>query len=164
MTSAQILGQAAGWTLLDFLWQGILIAVALKIALRFLRSHSAGARYIASCAALVIMLAAPVITFSHLVRDADSFNAKGRLQMAESTANERAGAGGALNDVGQSKLLSQSAPDSLLNQENASTLRRIEDRLNRVAPYILLAWLAGVVFLFVRFISSWRETRALKRD
>ena len=163
MTTSQILGQAAGWTLLHFIWQGILIVISLKIALRFLRSHSAGARYIASCAALVVMLAAPVITFSHLVRDADSFNAKDRLQTAATAANERAGAGAQLNDAGQSKLLSQSASDSLLSQENASALRRIEDQLNRVAPYILLVWLAGVVLLFVRFISSWRGTCALKR-
>ena len=163
MTSSQILGQAAGWTLLDFIWQGFLIALSLKLALRFLRSHSAGARYLASCAALLVMLAAPVVTFSYLMRDAASFNAKERLQSA-ATTNDRAGAGGALGDVEQSHLLSQANSDNLLNQENASALRRIEAQLNRVAPYLLLFWLAGVLFLFARFINSWRGARALKRE
>src|SRR5947209_14089742 len=162
MTSSQIMGQAAGWTLLNFIWQGILIAMALSVALRFLRSHSSGARYLASCAALVLLFAAPILTFSYLVSDADSFNAKERLQTAAAATNERAGAGAALNDPRQSQLLFQS--DSLLNQENASTLRRIESQLDRVAPYLMLAWLAGVAFLFIRFISGWRETRTLKRE
>ncbi|HKC63146.1 MAG TPA: M56 family metallopeptidase, partial [Pyrinomonadaceae bacterium] len=37
-------------------------------------------------------------------------------------------------------------------------------QLDRAAPYLLLAWLAGVIFLIARFISGWRETRALKRE
>lgn len=164
MTTSQIFGQAAGWTLLHFIWQGILIALSLKIALRLLHSHSANARYIASCAALLLMLAAPIITFSRLVSDADFFNAKERSQTAMASANERAGASGALDANGQTQILSQSASDTLLNQANASTLRRIEDQLDRVAPYLLFVWLAGVALLFVRFMSGWKETRALKRE
>lgn len=164
MTSSQIMGQAAGWTLLHFIWQGFLIAIALSAALRFLRSHSAGARYLASCAALLVLLAAPIATFSYLVSDASSFNAKERLKTTAAQTSERAGALGSLNAAGQSQLLSQSASSSLLNQENASTLGRIEAQLDRAAPYLLLAWLAGVAFLFIRFIGGWRETRRLKRE
>ncbi|HKC66400.1 MAG TPA: hypothetical protein VKB86_22345, partial [Pyrinomonadaceae bacterium] len=129
MTSSQILGQAAGWTLLDFIWQGILIAIALSVALRFLRSHSSGARYLASCAAMLVMLAAPILTFSYLASGADSFSAKQRSRTAAAATNERAGSSAALNDDGQFQY--QSASPDLPNQENGSTLRWVEGQLDR---------------------------------
>ena len=55
--------QALGWSLIHFLWQGTLIALALESALVGLRNRSADARYLVRCAALTLMAAAPVVTF-----------------------------------------------------------------------------------------------------
>ncbi|MGH2397661.1 MAG: hypothetical protein ACRDFW_11890, partial [bacterium] len=52
----------AGWTLLHFVWQGALIALAAAASLWLLRSASSQARYTVACAALAAMLAAPVVT------------------------------------------------------------------------------------------------------
>jgi bla regulator protein BlaR1 len=53
---------ALGWSLLHFLWQGVLIAAALELALAALpRAHSS-ARYAACCAALTALLVAPLVT------------------------------------------------------------------------------------------------------
>nr|MDQ3821128.1 transglycosylase SLT domain-containing protein [Acidobacteriota bacterium] len=104
-------------------------------------------------------------TFSRLVSDANAFSEKEGLQAAAAVTNERAGASGTLDGAGgRSQLLSQSTFHSLLNQKSASTLRRIQAQLDRVAPYLLFLWLAGVAFLFVRFVNGWKETRALKLE
>jgi beta-lactamase regulating signal transducer with metallopeptidase domain len=53
-----------GWTLLHFLWQGLLLAAMLELILSFMRS--ATARHNLALAALVLMLLAPVLTFLFL--------------------------------------------------------------------------------------------------
>jgi hypothetical protein len=54
-----------GWTLVQFLWQGTVIACVFALArAAFGRRLSSHARYAMACAALVAMLAAPIITFS----------------------------------------------------------------------------------------------------
>ena len=56
-----------GWTLLHFLWQGVLVAAVL--ALLRGRASSASFRYASACLALAVMTAAPVITFLMLGND-----------------------------------------------------------------------------------------------
>lgn len=48
--------------LIDFAWQGVLIACVLWITLFLLRNQSASTRYVASCLALLAMAATPVVT------------------------------------------------------------------------------------------------------
>src|ERR1044071_2755049 len=50
-----------GWTLVHFLWQGLLLALLLEALLSFLRG--ARARHNFALATLVLMLAAPLVTF-----------------------------------------------------------------------------------------------------
>ncbi len=54
------------WTLLHLLWQGALIAGLLAVGLALLRKRSAQARYLASCAALLLIATAPAITYRAL--------------------------------------------------------------------------------------------------
>ncbi len=56
------LEQALRTALLHFVWQGVVVSFLLWTALFFLRKRSANARYIASCIALIVLLALPVIT------------------------------------------------------------------------------------------------------
>lgn len=55
--------EALGWALVHFLWQGVAIALALELALLAGHRWSAEVRYLARCAALVAMAAAPPLTF-----------------------------------------------------------------------------------------------------
>ena len=52
----------AGWTLLHFVWQGSLIALLAALTLRLLLTCRPQIRYVVACAALGVMLAAPVGT------------------------------------------------------------------------------------------------------
>lgn len=58
--------QVLGWVLLHFLWQGVLIAAILWLLLSALPRARAAARYAACCAALVALLAAPLLTLARL--------------------------------------------------------------------------------------------------
>lgn len=51
------------WTVIQFAWQGIIIAIALATVLHLLRMKSANARYLASVAALAMLITFPVVTF-----------------------------------------------------------------------------------------------------
>src|SRR6059036_2977616 len=53
---------AIGWALLHLLWQGVLVAAILAAALALLHRQSANARYLASCGALVLLVALGVAT------------------------------------------------------------------------------------------------------
>ena len=59
-----------GWTLLHFLWQGAALAAILAVLHSVFRSASG--RYVLGVATLVLMIAAPVITFAWLVQHGDS--------------------------------------------------------------------------------------------
>ena len=58
--------QALGWTLLHFLWQGALVAAAVGLLLALLRGRSANARYVACCAGMALMIAAPLATLGFM--------------------------------------------------------------------------------------------------
>ena len=60
MTTA--LAQALSAALLHFVWQGLLVAFLLWVALFILRKQSAHSRYLASCFALVLVALLPVVT------------------------------------------------------------------------------------------------------
>jgi len=53
-----------GWTLLHFLWQGLLLAAVLELILNFM--GSANARHNWALSTLVLMILAPVLTFLYL--------------------------------------------------------------------------------------------------
>src|SRR5436309_9370729 len=54
--------EAIGWALLHLLWQGVLVAAILAAALALLHRQSANARYLASCGALILLVALGVAT------------------------------------------------------------------------------------------------------
>ncbi len=54
---------ALGWTLLNFCWQGTIVAFILACTLGLLPSRASRARYSIACAALALMVMLPAITF-----------------------------------------------------------------------------------------------------
>src|SRR5262245_35037355 len=60
---------ALGWTLLHFVWQGVLIAMGFAVVDRLLSRGSASLRYLVACGTLLVMLMVPIGTFV-VVRDA----------------------------------------------------------------------------------------------
>src|SRR3954468_24219751 len=61
MSSAAV--ERLGWTLVHFVWEGAAVALVLGVLLAAMRRRSARARYVASCMAMIVLAAAPVVTF-----------------------------------------------------------------------------------------------------
>lgn len=64
--------QALGWTLVHFLWQGIVVFLLLESSMQFVRSRSAQVRYVTSCCALLLMLLLPLVTLRAELRSAQT--------------------------------------------------------------------------------------------
>ncbi len=133
--SAHPLADALGATLLHFMWQGAAVAVALVVALRLL--GGAHVRYLASCAALAMMLFLPVTTFSVL--------AWGGVEPAVG--------------YGAASTLS-SAPVAV--SPNAILAQWLDAATAAVQPWIVTLWLVGVALLTLRFAGAWMGTQRLR--
>jgi TonB family protein len=123
-----LFAHAAGWTLLHFLWQGALVALILACVLALLSGRSAQPRYLAACAALVLMAILPLITFARIVAAEHS----------------------AANTFLISIPLSITVTGHGIATPAEPLLYRIAMALDRSMPTVLAVWLAGVVLLFLR--------------
>lgn len=118
---------ALGWTLLHFVWQGAALAALLAAA--FMVSRNANVRYALGIGTLILMLAAPVLTFSWLNREPAPAAPMEMTTIAPSL-----------------ELTSETvaAPDQLVTALAAKT--RHEDLM----LWLVQAWFVGVMLLSVR--------------
>ncbi len=149
---ALLLGDPAfrrlGWALASFLWQGALVAAILFCVNALLSRRNSRARYAAGCAALVLMLLLPAVSYlGHREIAAPPTGAPGAspaLAAEDSPsgfATRRAGAGDAHESGGIERTLRASAA--------------------WLAPWIVPAWLCGVLLLSARFLAGWNAARTL---
>ena len=117
-----------GWTLIQFLWQGALIAALFAIARPF--AHKPATRYTLACIALAAMIVAPFVTF--WIPGATS------------------GPHGAIVPV------PAPAPSAVFQTHPAP------DFWERIFPWLVAAWFAGVMAFSVRLIGSWFAATRLR--
>ena len=134
-----------GWTLIHFVWQGGLLAVATAVGLRLCRRRSAATRYAVACIGLTAMLAAPAVTAAVL------------WEPASVTLPAETGGPAVSGDAIHSSSV-QPARDGSARSANGAAGIRLE--LDRWLPYVVWTWIAGVVLLMARFAGgSWRVHR-----
>lgn len=124
MQLIETLIEPLGWTLLHFVWQGLLVGVLHETALLIAARRSPHCRYTVSLTALLSIIALPIVTFVTL----------------STGAPVAASAPGATHEVAI-------AASALLT----TTQPALPHLLQAWLPYIVLAWLAGVVTLSLRF-------------
>jgi beta-lactamase regulating signal transducer with metallopeptidase domain len=139
MTTLQALAsqpwaQTLGWTLLHFLWQGAALGLLAWLALTLLRGASARTRYGLACACLLLMVAAPALTYLAL---RPGFEA---LAPALAAPSEGLAPAGAL-----------------------PLAQRVKVALDPSLPWLLAGWAAGVLLLSIRFLGSWIRVQRLRR-
>ena len=142
---AQPLGQALGWSLLHFLWQGTLIAVTLAVLLALARNRSASLRYAMSCGALLLMTAAPIVTLTRHDRAAAAAPEIQRVPVAFEQVTP-----GAV------------APDSGVADLSARFASWWQQRFHTLQPWMVLAWSLGVLLLSLRYLGGWAAAQRLK--
>lgn len=128
-----------GWSLLHFLWQAALIALALNAVLTAARNSSAQARYALCCAALALMALCPVVTFAWLA-----------CRAAEVAQVVPIAAGTGIHPLNPS----QAASIPLLERVIAMT--------DKTMPWILSIWITGVLLLLTRTIVAGIAVRKMK--
>lgn len=158
--------ETVGWVLVHFIWQGAAIAVLLAAALAATPSARAARRYALSCAALVLMLAATIVTAAGLsaqppaIPSASPFGASAAHAPTTPPSNgpaDRAPAGVAKMDGGAMTPLPAAA-------WRARLAERVDPVVERTVPWLVPAWIAGVSLLSIRLAGGWWRTRALRVD
>ncbi len=127
-----LLIQAVGWTLLHFIWQGGVVGLAYAMARLLLPSERSEARYSAGLIALAVLALSPLVTFV--------------LEYSQALAMT----GNALPDV-----LVESTSiilPSVLAVQGAA--------LDRLLPWLVLAWTLGVIAMTWR---AWHQWSAIER-
>src|SRR4030095_4462931 len=149
--------ETLGWTLVHFLWQGALVALMLALARVALKRRTANLRYLASCAAMLLMLALPVITFVTLSSEAHKTQARMTLPPTPPEQTVK-------TDALKSELGGDSPLVGGLNQSPTPTSprRQLRELFPGVAPWLASLWLAGVVLLSLRMIYGLIYARRLK--
>ena len=144
LLSKQPLIHAFGWTLLNFFWQGAIIALVLKLVLRLLMANTSQLRYVAACCAMGLMVVFPLATFAHLA--------------IESTAAPQASSQSNVEGYQVASLRSGSTGPV------TPWVDQIAELFDNSLPWLLTAWLAGTTLLMGRLniglIVAWRMKSA----
>jgi bla regulator protein BlaR1 len=147
---------ALGWALVQFLWQGAVVAALLATALGLLRDRSAHARYLAACAALGLMAACPFLTL--LCASRTAFTAEAQRDVGAPLVGARS----------QSLLIGYPQGVPLDSWPSASPAEDARLPFPTPPPASLLpgltaAWLLGVLVLSLRLLGGWVLAQRLPR-
>jgi beta-lactamase regulating signal transducer with metallopeptidase domain/uncharacterized protein involved in exopolysaccharide biosynthesis len=140
------LARRIGWVLLHSLWQGALIGGLFAVSRFLLRRHSANSRYLAGCAALLLLIVSTSATF-FMVRSVE----------AETQVSPTMGP--RLFSIG---LVSVAEGSSAGNPR--SFLQASAAWLGRMAPWVTMVWLAGTIFFCLRLARSWWWVGKIRRE
>jgi len=135
------IAHALSVALLQFVWQGLLAAFLLWVALFVLQNRSARSRYLASCVGLVVMAMLPVVTACLLYRAPSALQAP---------AGWASGAPQAIRGA-----MSHTAGFSFAWAAGWA---------NRLARWALPVWSLGVLLFGLRLVWASRQISVLRRE
>ncbi|MGL4608424.1 MAG: M56 family metallopeptidase [Trueperaceae bacterium] len=147
-----------GFTLLHFLWQGALIAVLLFLVLLFVKRS--GTRYVLACAALLLMLCAPVLTFLYLSEPVFFSIPDANYSITDETLDVVVDTDVALSVVEEEGQPRGVAPVGGVTWYDKPHWR---ERVMDALPYFVWAWFVGVVVLSLRLLLQWLYAERFKR-
>lgn len=141
MLSEEPMVRAFGWSLLHFVWEGALVAGLLAVALKVMRGRSAQVRYGVACGSLALMAVLPLATFGYLVM------------------TSRGGEHAALSFTGQRMPVMGLAAGF---SGTDSWVGEMVGALDRALPWILAAWMVGVILFLGRLNVGLVVARRMK--
>jgi beta-lactamase regulating signal transducer with metallopeptidase domain len=147
----QPFARAVGWTLLQFVWQGTLIALVTGVVLAALRRSGPDVRYVVATIALALMLTTPIVTVVQTLASVPA------VPPAATNARRSSAAGLEAHEPTASPLSSaETAPPRIADVTAPSF--SIEAWL----PSLVSVWLGGVALLTLRLFSGWMWVRRLR--
>ncbi|KRC00610.1 M56 family metallopeptidase [Duganella sp. Root198D2] len=140
---------ALGWSLLHFLWQGLLIGCVAALLLHALRNARPQARYLVACTALLMCAALPLAHFAWRLADAAD---TGYVLPAPLEATAIAAIPGVAGGQGGEAAL-----------VDIDAMASWEYLLRRQMPWLVLLWAAGAALMTLRLSLGlqWVRTRTL---
>jgi hypothetical protein len=163
--------QTLGWTLIDFVWQGALVAATLAVLDALLARSRPHVRYLLGCVAMLSMLALPIATFVHRSAEQRDHRRVTAALAAQTTASDRTlmGALPRTETSAASGRPARTAPLTLtpLRHDDArfAHLGRTARRLSpSLLPWLVAVWSAGVMLLTLRLLGGWWLVRRMGRS
>ena len=142
------------FTLVNFVWQGAILAGLLSLLLLIIRRSGANTRYLCAVSTLAVMVLCPLITATILARSLHS----GAEIVDGVQYNHTHLTFGA-------KLPARSLPSAKsLGAESPSVIGEWRAVLNRHSRQIVLAWLLGIIALALRSVGGWLSLCFLLRQ
>jgi GWxTD domain-containing protein len=127
--------KALGWSLIHFLWEGVLIALLLAALLFLCRRGSARVRYALACLALLAMPVAVGITLALTAPGHPTALLLPRMDVTDA------------GPLSMGPLPPRAGPMSL----------------QRCLPWVAPFWMAGVLIFYLRSLGSWMVAQRLRR-
>lgn len=155
---------ALGWTLMHFVWQGLLVASLLACANALLDRASSNARYLAACAAMLLMLAAPIATFATLSararNDQHSLPAMTVRTLTLPARQALAAARLAPRPASRPAAGAALTPSAWVAR---GPFRWSAERFTSWLPWVVVLWGMGVAVLSLRLLGGWTVAQRLRR-
>ncbi len=128
-----------GWTLVHFLWQGLLVALIYAAARRLARRSQP--RYALACVALAMLSAAPVVTFRALT---PAQQVTANPYMGNVPVSSTAAATAASSAAGTTAITAQLRRDTLMS-------------------WVVVLWFAGAIAFWIRLTGGWLIAARMRR-
>ncbi|MDT5272656.1 MAG: hypothetical protein QOH49_4842 [Acidobacteriota bacterium] len=155
---------AAGWALVHSLWQGALVAAVYACFAALVPRRAANVRYAGGVAALLLLLLLPVLTAGLSVRAPRGLFARESVPPEGAWLDSRASSGRALRASNEPAALVPNG-SAAATVPHASMLRAwAEERLTVLLPWLVCAWLSGVLLLASRMVGAWLLVLRLRRS
>src|SRR5690242_5677462 len=126
-----------GWTLLHFLWQGLLVGAIYACLRNYMADASPQARYLLSLGTLAVLTLLPVVTLLYLMA-------------TPQTVREISGFAAGTH--------------SFLPPTGPSLMDSLRGLLHPLVPWTVPAWSVGVALLGFKAFAGWRRARTLTRQ
>ncbi|MEO8215520.1 MAG: M56 family metallopeptidase [Acidobacteriota bacterium] len=152
MTISATLIQALGWTLIHFLWQGAMVVGLTACALELVDKRSARLRYAFGCIGMLLLVAAPLVTFSREYAAAASLPALADYAVPQVLDMAKSGASATVERSREFIGLirgSSPAPAAPIDWRGG-----ISEVLSPVLPALVLFWTIGVALLSLRVVRG----------
>ena len=150
-----------GWALVHFVWQGAVVAVALAIGLRLLRGATAGVRYGIACSALLLMASLPLITVWRMPATASGGN--GSLGMAPTRPGQTSATKPLIEPPATDSGVDRVVLATKGGDSNQPWHYGLATRVEVYLPWMVLAWLLGVLVISLRLFGGWVQVRRVQR-
>jgi len=126
-----------GWTLIHFLWQGLLIAALYALVRRGMRFRGPNARYVLACGALFTMMASPLLTLTMLHQPEQPSVRQAQPMLIPSSGS----------------VVASAAPIAAASTVNWPT---------QYLPVIVFISIVGAMLFWVRLIGGWMAAASMR--